>query len=230
MYLFYTYIYIYFIDISLSLSDISMYVCILTEKFINQAGFYYIKGDFMKIFGLIIKKEQKAGKIEEDFDFRRELKEAKLEHEKEVMSIKLRTIKKQQELDESILDYKLKEQQARIDEEFTNIPDGLEDVLEEHTDDVPEWLQPFIGPLLGKVLNNTAQSPATSPPLTTTEQTAGGLSLTDEELRAIKDTTSKSDLITLRNLPDAQVKSVIRGRYPKITDECLERAIIILKK
>jgi hypothetical protein len=184
----------------------------------------------MKIFGFVIKKEQKNAKIEETYDFRQELKEVKLEHEKAVLEEKLKTIKKQQEYEQTLLDYKIKDQQAKIDEEFSNLPEGFEDAIEDNIEDVPAWLKPIIPSIISKFTNNSNIPPQNITPLNNNTEIGGDMSLSNDEIQAIKETTPKADLLTLKNLPDGQIKSVIRSRYPKITEECLERAIIILKR
>jgi hypothetical protein len=183
----------------------------------------------MKIFGLVIKKEQKSSKVE-DFDFKEELKRARLEHEKSIMDEKLKTIRKQQEYDQVLLDMKIKEQQALMEEKFSDVPEEVEDFIEE-SDDVPDWIKPYIGPLVQKFVNGNNQSqPSPISPQSVDDNSKGeGMTFTNEELKAIKMSASKNDISMLKSLPDAQIKSYIRGKYPKITDECLERAISILK-
>jgi len=185
----------------------------------------------MNILGFNIKKVVKKEKESEEFSFKDEIKQARLEHEKAILEEKLKTIRKQQEYEQKLLDYKIMEQQAKIDEDFSN---EVEDVVEEVAEqtDIPEWIKPILPSIIAKFTNQTQPPAATPQPIsnTNTETAADGLTLTDEELKTIKQAANKKELELLKGMPDAQVKSVIRQRYPKITEECLERAIIILKQ
>jgi hypothetical protein len=183
----------------------------------------------MKFLGLTITRERKQAKSDE-IDEKRQIR---LDHEKAVLEEKFKTIKKQQELDQILLDMKIKEQQCLMDEKYSDVPEEVEEVIEDVVeDDVPAWLKPMLPAIIAKFSQGNTQpagnSTTNNSPQQTQQETAG-LSLTDEELQLIKQSTPKSDLITLKNLPQAQQKSIIKTRYPKITEECLERAVKILQ-
>ena len=183
----------------------------------------------MKILGFEFKRVRQVPSKDDFIDEKRQIR---IDHEKEVLNERLKTIKKQEELDRSILDYKIREQQCKIDEDFSNFPEEIEEVIEEQAEDVPEWLKPLIPVIVKQFTANNPgsnMSPLTTNNLSNTANSEPGLSLSDEELKIIKQQTPKADIETLKGLPDAQCKAIIRQRFPKITEETLERAIKILK-
>lgn len=194
-------------------------------------AFSIFEGDFMAWFGTLFTKSRKSDKNDE-IDMREERKRIQIEHEKAVYDEKLKTIQRQQELERVKLDYQIKEQQCKIDEEFSDYPDGFEEAIEEHTEDVPSWLAPYVAPLLGKLLNQ-GQGPTPPPTINSSSGSNtsgdGPLTLNDDELRAIVQAMDPMQRKQAQKMEDGQIKSLVRMKYPKITDECLERAIKILK-
>jgi len=185
----------------------------------------------MKIFGYEITRTRKSSEKEEEFDMARERKQMRIDHEKALLDEKLITERKRQELDRARLDYDIKAQQCKMDEEFSDTDPDLDDVIDDAVgDDVPEILKPYLPQIIAKFTGQT--QPAGTPPPTINDPLGSkpaGLSYTDEELKIIKQSTKAEDLKAVKMLPDAQVKSIIRGRYPTITEECLERAVRVLK-
>lgn len=185
----------------------------------------------MKIFNWQITRTRPSSEKEEEIDMVKERKQMRLDHEKALLDEKLVTERKRQELDRARLDYEIKAQQCKMDEEFSDTDPDLEDVIEEVAgDDISELLKPFLPQIISKF---TGQAQPVTPPPPTINNSLGstvtGLSYTDEELRIIKQNMKPEDLQAAKMVPDAQIKSIVRGRYPNITDECLERAIRILK-
>jgi len=186
----------------------------------------------MKLLGFEISKVRKSSEKDEELDMARERKQMRLDHEKALLDEKLVTERKRQELDRARLEYEIKAQQCKMDEEFSDTDPDLDDVIDDAVgDDIPEFFKPYIPQLIAK-FTGQAQPSGTIPTSNINNSgqiTPEELSYTDEELKIIKQSTKKEDLAALKMLPDAQCKSIIKQRYPKLTDECLERDIHILK-
>jgi len=173
---------------------------------------------------------QSREKWELEKEFLRERHDQKLDLERRRKEIDLLTAEKRSQLERARLDYQIKSEEEKLKEDF----EDFEDETLDDGDDSQEMK--LLAPFLTKILNkNTApvgddSSRNTATPPTTQQAAPPGLTFTDEELDEIYKSTPDQYKKLAKLMTDEQIKKFIRSRYPAITDECLSRACIRIKR
>jgi len=156
-------------------------------------------------------------------DNEREKLETKREFERRKQDIELKTRERREQLEQTILDYKIKDQETRILEEFG---DEEPELQEENS--------PINNMLMGvaqKFLNPAQQAPPlnNSPPFTPPQQPAL-VDFTEEEIKAMIAEVPKQYLKMAKFMTDEQIADFIRGKYKNISEDSIKRGISTFRK
>lgn len=179
----------------------------------------------MGILDIFGRKQREREQIE--LEYLRERNEIRLDSERKKKDMDLRLKEKRQELDEKLLDYKIRDAEARIDEEFSDQPEG--DGSEE--DQILKTFAPMItGLTKGNSPHTVAalQQPVQSPTVELSK--AATLTFTDDEIEEIYKTLPPEYKKIARSAPDPLIRKFVLDRYPAIAEECLNRMILRVKR
>ncbi len=153
--------------------------------------------------------------------------ELKLEFERRKKELEIGIAEKRQELERSRLDYQIREQQERFKEQFEEYDD------EETQPTELEMLAPFLTEILNKnkVQSQTAGgSNGSSQKTLDTPIIPPAVSFNDDEIDEIYKALPQVYRSVAKQLSDDQIKNFVRSKYPTITEDCLNRAILRIKK
>lgn len=178
----------------------------------------------MGLFDWINKKATEKWIIEQDF--LRERNEQKLEMEREKHDLKLSVAKKQSQLEICRLDYQIRDEQEKLKEDFDSTDDE-----EDGEGDNP--MLKIFGPVVANMMNSNrpAQTPSENLLNPSTPNTIpDGVSFTDDELNEIYKAIPTPYKQIAKTMSEQQIAEFIKGKYPKITQECLNRAVMRVKK
>jgi hypothetical protein len=164
----------------------------------------------------------------------KQLEEIRLEHERERLldrreyekkkqDIEISIKEKKKQLDEAILNYKIADEESKLNEDFGEDID--EENHEENADDK-----------VIKLINNVTDRLATQPQpagdsfATATPHTPVGVEVTDEQIKILWDNMSKIERKIAKASSDSQITDFIKARQPNMTDSSIKRIILFINR
>lgn len=164
---------------------------------------------------------------EQKLEFEREKHEQRLELERRRKEIDILTAEKRAALERARLDYQIKDEERKIKEDFE---DYIEDDDDEDSAET-KLLYPLLANILSKnnapVGDNSKKDIETPPNI---QAAPAELSLSDEEIDEIIKASPPQYIKAARLMSDEQIKKLIRGRYPTISEDTLARACARIKR
>ena len=173
------------------------------------------------------KEEREIQRFELERAFIQEKQEQRLEFEKRKREIELSTIEKRAELEKAKLEYDIKDHQARIQEDF-----GDDEEEESDSSDINNMMAGLLGGILTKSDPQQAQKLEQQTTLQTpvmASETSGLVEFSDEEIKIILSSIDKKYLKMAKLMPDSTIKQLIKSKYANISEDSLNRAIVIVK-
>lgn len=185
----------------------------------------------MGILSFLTRRSDEKHQLE--IDFLREKNEIKLQAERDRRDLEISLKKKKQELDEKLLDYKIRDAEEKIKEDFEDYDDD-----DDETGSEEQQLLKMFAPAINGMMNKNTNSPQNTPPaienpnnnITKATSQAGGVTFTDDEINEIYKSLPAVYKKVARGLSDDQIKNFIKSKYPQIADECLNRMIAKVKQ
>lgn len=164
-----------------------------------------------------------------ELDFIKEKNEIKLEAERRKHDIDLGIREKKSELDKIMLEYKIKDQEARIEEEFGDIIENQDD---ENSSEVQllKMFTPAIAGMMNKSQPTQDQPLGSAIPINPISEKPSGLTFTDEEINDIYKALPQVYKTLAKTMDTDQIKKFITGKYPNIDPECLNRMVLRVKQ
>jgi hypothetical protein len=168
-----------------------------------------------------------------EIEFIKERNEIRLEAERKRRDLELGVKGKRAELEEQRLTYQIEEQKARLDEAMGEDSDD-----EEEDKDPDQATLQTLMPMIQQMMNkNTSQTPATietstiiTPLNTQTSNTVAGVTFSDDEINEIYKSLPQVYKTVARSMTDQQIIEFIKGKYPAVTEECLNRMVARVKR
>jgi hypothetical protein len=187
----------------------------------------------MGIFSIFTKK--KAENNYKGYNFSDEEREFGAEIRAKNKEIKLLKLEREKELE--ILKYE--KDRLRLKAEINELKDELQPEYEEDEPMQDNQTDNTFNNLLGTVAmammqknqpQHTNNLQSSNPPQTNSKNNDDGkLSLNDEQLKDIISEIPKKYLILAKTMPDDTIKQYIRGKYPELDEETINRGIKIVK-
>lgn len=179
----------------------------------------------MGLFDFINKRSNEKHQLE--LDFIREKNEIKLQTERDRRDLEISLKRKKLELDEKILEYKIKDQEEKIREDFESYDD------EEETDDQDQSMLKMFAPAIAGMMNKQnipPNNPPTEAVITSTQTSSSvGVTFSDEEISELYKSLPAVYKSVAKTMTDDQIKNFIKGKYPNVAEECLNRMILRIK-
>jgi hypothetical protein len=174
----------------------------------------------MALFGLI-KTDFERKKEELELQYLKDKNEQELDLKRRKKELFLRVDEKKAQLEEEILNYKIEEQRAKLEEALGDDEEELE------TGNAADNMLLQLGSKL--LSTNSPQNSSVSAPIVTQNVEISKQTLTDEEIKALWDSLPADKKAIARIASDSQVKDYLNKNYPAIDDETIIRAIKLIK-
>lgn len=166
-------------------------------------------------------------KWEIEKEFLKERNEQRLDIERRRKELRLTTDEKREELERKKLDYMIKEQDMRMQEDFMPV--------EEETDEQDSAEMKVLAPMLARFLNpqatSSSESVSSSQSINPTNPTM--IHLTDAEIDELYQSTKMQQpklVESAKGMPIELLKGMIRQQYPALDDDSVNRAAIRIKR
>jgi len=174
----------------------------------------------MALFGLI-KTDFERKKEELELQYLKDKNEQELDLKRRKKELFLRVDEKKAQLEEEILNYKIEEQRAKLDEA---LGDDDEEI------DTGNAADNMLLQLGSKLLStNSPQNSPVSAPTVTQNVEISKQTLTDEEIKAIWESLPADKKAIARIATESQVKDYLHKNFPNIDDESINRGVKLIK-
>jgi len=181
-------------------------------------------GDKMSIWALFSNKNREFEQKKQDLElnFIRERNEQDLELKRRKKELWLRVDEKKAQLDEELLNYKIEEARAKLEEAL-----GYDEGDEESEGNAADNMLLQLGT---KLLSANSPHPSESEPPKTQIQETSKQSLSDEEIKIIWQTLPADKKALARIASDSQKREFLIKNYPNIDLDSIDRAIKLIKE
>lgn len=182
----------------------------------------------MGFFDLFTGQARKKADLE--LEFIKDRNEIRLEHERKRKELEFSDKEKRAQLNNIMMDYKIKEQERKIQEDFEEFEDDEEEENSEQT--LIKMFAPAINGMLTKQSTPQSQPPVSEvlPQTVQQESKKGGLTFSDTELEEIYKALPQVYKTIARGMTKEQIETFILNKYPNIEKECLNRMVLRVKQ